>query len=352
MELRRGGRRPTLADVGRRAGVSATTVSFVLNPDSKQTISAATRARVLQAVNDLGYRPNRTAQGLRRKRSGTIGVVVDEPAMEAFSGETVNGAHDLAWSESTVLLVTHTGRRPHGMQSAIEELADRQVDGLVITCSGTRGIELPDRMPNLPWVLANCFDPAGRGPCFLPDEEFGGREAARLVAEQGHRRIAYLSGHAGAWATPLRIEGFLAELEDRGVPTTTGDVVVREGFYYVDSGYALARELLAGPGRPSAIVCGNDRIALGVYLAAAEAGLRIPDDLSVVGYDDHEPVIQQLAPQLTTVRLPLYDMGRLAAEALVHATVGALPERTLLPCPAVPRASVARPGAAYGSSPA
>ena len=99
-------------------------------------------------------------------------------------------------------------------------------------------------------------------------------------------------------------------------------------------------------------MCGNDRIALGVYLAAAEAGLRIPDDLSVVGYDDHEPVIQQLAPQLTTVRLPLYDMGRLAAEALVHATVGALPERTLLPCPAVPRASVARPGAAYGSSPA
>ncbi|WP_172669709.1 LacI family DNA-binding transcriptional regulator [Arsenicicoccus sp. oral taxon 190] len=334
-------RRPTLADVGRMAGVSPTTVSFVLNPRSKQTISAATRARVLQAVNDLGYRPNRTAQSLRRSRTGTIGIVVDEPAMEAFAGETVNGAHDLAWSEGSVLLVTHTGRRPHGMRLAMDELADRQVDGLIVTCSGTRALELPETLPPLPLVLANAFDDTYAVPCFLPDERFGGRETARLLCAAGHRRLAYLTGHAGAWATSLRLEGFLEEVEQHGV--ARGDVVVREGYYYVDSGHALARELLALPDatRPTAIACGNDRMALGVYLAAAEAGLRIPEDLSVVGYDDHEPVITQLRPQLTTVRLPLYDMGRLAAEALAHGSVGQLPQRTYLPCPAVPRDSVA-----------
>lgn len=330
-----------MADVGRLAGVSATTVSFVLNPKSTESISPATRARVMQAVNDLGYVPNRAAQNLRRKSTGTLGIIVDETALESFAGVTVSGAHDAAWAAGGVVLVTHTGRRPGALSAIAEELAARQVDGLLVVASGTRAIELPPMPLGSKVVLLNCFSPDSPYPAILPDERAGGYAAARQLIDAGHRDLAYLSGHAGAWATGLRIDGFYDAVREAGLEPAR--VRVLEGRYYVDSGQQLTAQLLAAPRPPTGLVCGNDRMALGAYLAVARAGLSVPDDISIVGYDDHEPVVQQVHPAMSTVQLPLYEIGRRGAEALLAETSESLPPATTVECVAVPRESVAPP---------
>lgn len=331
-----------MADVGRLAGVSPTTVSFVLNPSSNQTISAATRARVLQAVNDLDYRPNRAAQGLRGKRSGVIGTVVDETPMESFVGVAVCGMHDVVWSAGRVLLTTHTNRRPNILQAAADELIDRQVDGLAFLVSGTRQL-LPPRTTTTPLsVLVNCYDETSSWPTILPDDEAGGAAAVRQLIDAGHTRIAFLTGHSGAWATSRRLAGHRRAVREAGLHPA--DQVELTGNYYLDSGYELTRRVVTDHPGVTGLVCGNDRMAVGAYLALAEAGLRIPQDMSVVGYDDNEPTVVQLTPRLSTVRLPLYDMGRLAGRMLVDAE--AHPARTTyMRCEPVPRDSVAAPRA-------
>jgi LacI family transcriptional regulator len=335
-------RRPTMADVGRLAGVSATTVSFVLNEKSGQTISPQTRQRVLAAVAQLDYRPNKQARALRMRHTATIGFVTDELDVDPFAGATILGAHEVAWEHGSLLLVVNAARDPQVMRQAIDDLVDRPVDAIVLAVVGTRRVQVPDALKGVPAVLVNGF--ANRPlPAVLPDEETGGRTAAQAVLDAGHRRIAYLTGPPASWATRARLRGFETALRAAGV--ARDDVSVREGNFRADSGYDLARDLLTrrAQDRPTAILCGNDRMALGVYLAAGEAGLRVPDDLSVVGYDDQVDLASDVRPALTTVRIPYRELGRWAARQVVDGVVGELPARTYLPCPLVPRGSVAPP---------
>lgn len=335
-----------MADVGRLAGVSTATVSFVLNPTSTQPISAATRARVLQAVADLEYRPNRAAQELRTRRSGALGIVVDESAFGVFAGQVVAGAHDAAAARGQVLLTAFSGRRADVFTAGISELINRQVDGLLIICSGTRALSaVPDSLPRST-VLVNCFLEERHGRtlhCVLPDDDGGGYSAARMLLDAGHRRITVLAGRAGAWATVKRLNGIQRAFDEAGL--SAPDVDIGFGNYYLDTGYDLAVEVLSQPSPPTGLICGNDRMALGAFMGVAALGLKIPDDVSVVGYDDGDPAITQWRPALSTVRLPLYDMGRLAAEAVLDRTVDDLPDVLLLPCPPVPRGSVGPPRA-------
>lgn len=328
-----------MADVGRAAGVSAATVSFVLNPSSQQSISQATRARVLQAVADLGYRPNRAARVLRGGGSATLGVVVDEAAIESPVGQLLAGAHDAAASADHVLLTTFSGRSREMLVTELETLASYQVAGILVLVSGTRAIDVPPATHDIPTIVVNGTDLESRLPSFVPADRAGGAAAVRSVLDPGHRHIGLLLGRAGVRATNERLAGAYDALAGRGDVT----LEVRFGNYYLDSGYALATQLLEDPDPPTALVCGNDRMALGAYLAAGRLGLRIPDDVSVVGYDDTDPSVELLTPPLSTIRLPLYDMARAAATHVVTATAAHLPVTTELPCPPVPRGSVAPP---------
>jgi LacI family transcriptional regulator len=330
-----------MADVGRAAGVSATTVSFVLNENSGQSISAATRQRVLDAVAALDYRPNRMARGLRTRRTATIGFVTDEIGVEPFAGATILGAHEVAWAHGSLLLVVNTTRDQRILRDVIDELVDRPVDAIIFAVVGTRRVSVPDALKGVPALLLNGYMTGGLLPSVLPDEVDGGRRAAELLLSRGHRRIAYLTGFPSVWATRARLRGFRLALAEAGV--NADDQIVLHGNYRPDSGYELARSVLARADRPTAIMCGNDRMATGAYLALARAGLRIPEDMSVVGYDDQVQLAEYLTPGLTTVRLPYYQMGRWAAEQVVSGRVGELPARTYLPCPAVSRGSVAPP---------
>jgi LacI family transcriptional regulator len=330
-----------MADVGRLAGVSSSTVSFVLNENSGQTISKLTRKRVLDAVAALDYRPNRTARGLRTRRTATVGLVTDEIAVEPFAGATILGAHEVVWAHGSLLLVMNTTRERRIVREVVDELVDRSVDAIIFAVMGTRRLTVPDALKGVPSLLVNGYTAGDLLPAVLPDEVSGGRTATEMLLAAGHRRIAYLTGRPEAWATRARLRGFRTALDQAGV--SIEDQLVLAGNYRLDSGYELTRQLLAGPELPTAIMCGNDRMAIGAYLALGEAGLRIPQDMSVVGYDDQADLAARVDPPLSTVRLPYYQMGRWAAEQVMAESIGSLPGRSYLPCPPVARESVTQP---------
>ena len=330
-----------MADVGRLAGVSSSTVSFVVNRTGGQTISAATRARVLDAVAALNYRPNRTARGLRTRRSATIGFVTDEIAGEPFVGATILGAHEPVWADGSLLLLANTTRDQRIVREVIDEMLDRPVDAILVAATSTRRLTLPDVLNGVPTLLVNGYTAGNRWPAVLPDDVAGGRNATDLLITAGHRRIAYLTGPSGAWATKARLRGFAAALDRVGLAST--EQVVWAGDGRPDSGYDLTRRLLAEPDPPTAIMCGNDRMAVGAYLALGEAGVQVPDEMSVVGYDDQVDLAAGVRPTLSTIRRPDYQMGRWAAEQVIAGTVARLPDRTYLAGPPVSRRSVTVP---------
>jgi LacI family transcriptional regulator len=327
--------------VARLAGVSPATVSFVLNQTAGQTISEETRQRVLQAVAELDYRPNRAAQGLRHGRSATIGFVSHDVDFGEFAASAIKGAHEACLRRGSLLLLVNTGGSNPQAARLISELLDRQADALIFAAVGTRSVTLPDAAGRVPTVLVNCFVPHDRVPAILPDEVRGGREATQALLDLGHRDIAYLTGKPSQWATKARLRGFREAL--RGAGLNPAEHTVLSGNYHADSGYELVRTLLRRNARPTAIMCGNDRMAVGAVLGLLEAGVRVPQDMSVMGYDDQFQLAAEVRPALSTVRLPYDTMGRLAAEQLTAGGQTAATGRTLVHCPVVMRDSTAVP---------
>ena len=328
-------------DVARLAGVSPATVSFVLNQTSGQTISDETRQRVLQAVAELDYRPNRAAQGLRQGRSATIGFVSHDVDFGEFAASAIKGAHEVCVREGNLLLLVNTGGSNRQAEQLITDLLDRQADALIFAAVGTRSVLLPDAASRVPTILLNCFAPHDPVPAILPDEVRGGREATQALLDLGHRDIAYLTGSPSLWATKSRLRGFRDALHGAGLNPSERTVLC--GNYHADSGYDLVRTLLRRGPLPTAILCGNDRMAVGALLGLLEAGIRVPEDVSVMGYDDQFQLAAEIRPALSTVRLPYDSMGRLAAEHLAAASPASPAGRTLVHCPLVMRDSTAAP---------
>jgi len=328
-------------DVARLAGVSPATVSFVLNRTSGQTISDETRERVLQAVAELGYRPNRAAQGLRQGRSATIGFVSHDADFGEFAASAIKGAHETCVPRGILLLLVNTGGSNRQAAQLVADLLDQQVDALIFAAVGTRPVVLPEAARRVPTILLNCFTARDPIPAILPDEERGGRQATQALLDLGHRDLAYLTGSPGQWATKARLRGFRDAL--RGAGLDPRGPMVLSGNYHADSGYDLVRTLLRRGPRPTAIMCGNDRMAVGALLALLEAGIRVPEEVSVMGYDDQFQLAAEIRPALSTVRLPYDAMGRLAAEGLVGGGYEPSAGRTMVHCPLVMRDSTAAP---------
>lgn len=334
-------RRPTQSDVARRAGVSPSTVSFVLNNTYGQSISPVTRQRVYTAAAELGYRPNRAAQGLSTGRTRSVGLVTHRVEFGEFAFPLIAGAHEECVRRGSLLL--HTAGDRQLSWTTLIEMLDHQVDAIIVSTSGTRRVNLPEEVTRTPTVLANCFSPGNAVPAILPDEVAGGRCATEMLLRSGHREIAYLTGEPGAWATRARLRGHRSALRSYGVDPRSQ--IVAAGNYRADSGYELTRTLLRASRPPTAVACGNDRMAVGALLALLEHGLRVPEDVSLVGYDDQPHLAGDLTPALSTVALPYYAMGRLAAELILAGEHAAAPPRTYLQCVPVPRSSIGPPRA-------
>jgi LacI family transcriptional regulator, galactose operon repressor len=323
--------RPTLADVAARAGVARSTASYVINDVEHARVADETRARVLAAVEELGYRPNAAARGLRTQRTQMFGFVSDVIATSPFAGETITGAQDVAMGADHLLLIANTGGEADVQRAAIEAMVDRQIDGLIVAAQSTCELDVePLRELSLPCVLLNCFGSAPAFPEVIPDDEGGGREAGEILLDAGHRRIAFINGTDDRHASHARARGFRSALERRGVALDPELVV--HGNWWPDSGYEHTHRLLDLEQPPTAIFCGNDRMAIGAYEAVKERGLAIPGDVSVLGFDDMDLSLH-LRPALTTLALPHYEMGAWACRRLLGGRTD--PVRDALRC--VPR---------------
>lgn len=329
-------KRVTSGDVARRAGVSRTTVSFVLNDVAGMKISAETRRRVLQAAEELGYVPDAAARTLASGKTSTLGLIVGHSRLirvDAFIPQLLQALADVCREHGYRLLLESA---EHADQpGAYERLVRaKQIDGLVVLNPRPGDAQLRALIEtDFPLVLI------GRSPhpaAYSVNTEAdpvppATRQTTEHLIGLGHRRIAFI--HFRPFedpATDARLRGYLDALAAAGIAHDAD--LVRPGDYSADSGYDAMTELLAAWPRPTALVAGNDTIALGAMAAVHEAGLRVPDDVAVVGHDDI-PIARYAVPSLTTVRVPAYAMGRRCGEMVVQLMAGETPAERQVVCP-------------------
>lgn len=313
-------RAATLADVGRAAGVSAMAVSAVLNgAKTSSRISAETRARILAAAQRLNYRPNAAARALAARRMNTIGVavVINDGELNTYFLEVFNGVLEAAAQhrQNTTVFTLHDWEQD--ARTRLPGFCDGRIDGLVLlaprfTLETAR--TLPDHTPYVT-VHGNTAIP---GIINLEsDEESGAAQIVRHLIQRGHRRILHLTGDRGFLGSERRIRGYQRALAEAGIKPDPDWIVDSE--FHAPAGRRSMRAWLdthAGQPPPDAIFCANDGIAVGVLEVLAEAGINVPGDISVVGFDD-TLAARTTSPQLTTVRQPLRAMGRQAVESLL-----------------------------------
>lgn len=328
----------TMADIARAAGVSRTAVSFALN-GTDAAIPHATRERIQAVAADLGYRPNAAARALANQRTGWYGLVT-EIVTAPFAVDIVKGAQARAWESGSFLLIAPSEEEQTMESAAIEKLLEQRVEGIIIAATWHRGIRVPANAHDVPCVLVNCFDLDGRLPSIVPDERTGGRTAAQALLDAGHERIGHITLTPGIAATLGRLEGLRDAMRDAGL--TLDESLVEPSDGTAEGGYDAAVRLLDHPHPPTAIFCGNDRVAMGAYDAIKERGLRIPEDISVVGFDDQEILAGYLRPGLTTVALPFEEMGAAGVSMLASLAAGETiaDPRVEIACPLRSRSSI------------
>ena len=313
-------RAPTMNDVAERAGVSQTTVSFVLNDVPNANIPQETRDRIAAAVEELGYRRNVLARNLRSGRSGHIGFITDLIATTPYAGRIIEGAQDVAWDHDYMLLLVDTQGREDIKRRAIELMLESQVEGIIYATMWHRPVNVLDAMREAPVVLLNCYDEQRSLPSVVPDEVQGGRTATELLLHKGHRRIAFVNAHDQVPAAVGRLEGYKQSLAAHSILFDPQFVLAANSS--ASGGYDAVIELMGLPNPPTALFCYNDRMAMGAYDALRKLGRRIPEDVAVVGFDNQEIIAANLHPGLTTLQLPHYEMGAWAVDHLLHLLTG------------------------------
>lgn len=328
----------TIQDIAARAGVGAGTVSRVLN--DHPNVSDTTRARVLQAIEELNYRPNFSARQMRTGESHVIGFITDEIASTPFAVNVVKGAQMAAWEYGKLLFVVNSDRHPEIEHEAIERMLQRGVDSIIYASMFHRQAALPDAVYEVPTVLIDCFLPDQSLPSVVPDEFGAAYEATEILIRKGHTRIGLINlGGEARPAVEGRLAGYTAAMQAHGLYTPA--LIMDGGDDGAGlHGYENAHRIMSLPEPPTALFCAQDRIAAQVYRALYELGLSIPGDVAIIGFDDHIDVATALLPPLSTMALPHYQMGQWAVEYLMQGAGAPLePVQVKLPCPYIERKS-------------
>ncbi|MFP5076649.1 LacI family DNA-binding transcriptional regulator [Rhizobium sp. YIM 134829] len=336
-----------MTDVARIAGVSQSSVSLVLNEMTGARISAETQMKVREAAQKIGYRLPGTRHQPRSERpvrGSTIAFLLDEISTSPHPVISLDGARDHAF-EQGFLVATHVTRSNPDLEAAIlaSIAEDPAVVGVIYATIFTRRVALPPLLRNRPTVLLNCVGEARALPAVVPGEVAGGFAATAHLTGLGHRRIGFINGEPWMDAAIDRLKGYKQALATADI--AFDPTLLRHGDWLPLRGYEAALELLSLPEPPSAILCGNDLMAIGALEAASERGLRVPEDLSIMGYDDQE-LARYTHPPLTTILLPNYEMGQKAAELLIDMAVHNKPVRPMVlkvDGPVVPRSTTAAP---------
>jgi LacI family transcriptional regulator len=330
------GRRPTINDVAAAAGVSVATVSKAVN--GRYGVAVETVERVLSVVKELGYESSLVASSMRARKTGVIGVLVAD--FEPFSAEVLKGVA-AALQDSRYDLLAYSGSRqvsPEGWERrSLSRLSGTLIDGAIMVTPTVVNVSA-----EVPIVAIDPHTGRADLPTVESDSFGGARHATEYLIELGHRRIGFVAGRPDLRSSILRDAGYRRALEAAGVPFDPSLVAV--GRYEHDTVREVAHRLLSRPDRPTAVFAANDLSAIAVIEVAAELGLAVPRDLSVVGFDD-VPDASQSSPALTTVHQPMQRLGAEAVKLLTALMNGETPERTHLGLPTrlVRRATTAPP---------
>jgi LacI family transcriptional regulator len=337
------GRGPTMMDVALAAGVSQTTVSLVHNNTLGARLSTATRQRVRDAARELGYRlPRHAPVAADPVGSTVIGFISDEISTDPWCALQLDGVRERAW-ENGLTVAAGVYHSDDALEAAVlEQMLAQPLAGLIYGTILTRRVRPSPHFYRVPTVLLNCYVPDHSVASVVPGELLGGYVATLELIRAGHRRIAHI--HGQSWTDPSRdrLSGYRRALAEYDI--LFDPALVRPGNWEPPTGYEHTAALMDLPDPPTAIFVANDMMAVGCYDALKERGLRIPEDVSVVGYDDRE-IAQFMRPPLTTVVLPHHEMGLQAAATLIDGHIrpeGRQPQ-VKVECALVPRESVGPP---------
>ena len=332
---------PTIKEVASRAGVSTATVSRVLN--GQHWVAETTRQTVLEAVQELNYTPNAVARSLMSARTHTLAILFPNVS-DMFSGTVLSGVEDAAQERGFGVMVCKTGGERERTLSYLQLLAEKRVDGIIFASEILRS-EYADfvQKSRIPLIVLSGESEQPGVPTIRCDDYQAAHAATSYLIGRGHERIGMLYGGAHETRTQQgRLTGFREAFRDHGLELVESRVLCLEGFAFKDGQAGGAALLKANP-ELSAIFASSDELALGVISAAYQRGVRVPEDLSVMGFDDL-PLAEMSCPPLTTVRQPLYSMGLKAANMLLNhdRATSSQPDHVTFPTTIVERRSVRR----------
>jgi LacI family transcriptional regulator len=299
----------TIKDVAQRAGVSTATVSYVIN--KSRYVSEELTRRVQQAIEEFGFTPSRVAQSLRKGRTSTIGLVIDD-ITNRFASQFTRGLENRASEQGYAIIISDLQERPENEARSISMLVDQRVDGIIYSGYGQLEEQLAELYDGgLPVVSVDKPPAKAKLPAVLIDNRSSIFQALKHLKALGHRDILLVNGLEINRNAKLRAEAFLEFMLNHHLPCH-GDCGIY-GDFTLEHGYQTTMRLLEERRRFSALLCGDDLIAFGCLAALKSRGLRVPEDVAVVGFDD-DPIAAIFDPSLTTIHYPMYEMGRQSFE--------------------------------------
>jgi len=303
-----------MKDVARLAGVSTSTVSHVIN--NNRFVSEQVREKVDQAIRELNYAPSALARSLKINQTRTIGMLLTASS-NPFYSEVVRGVENSCYERGYSLILCNTEGDEERMNRSLETLMQKRVDGLLMMCTETHlpSAEILNRYPSVPMVMMDWAPFEGRGDIIQDNALLGGELATQHLIDRGYTRIACIAGPQDKTPARLRLEGFHKAMTSSGLPVLPGYVV--DGDFEFQGGFNAMNQLLTLELLPEAVFTSNDAMAVGVYHALFQAGLRVPQDIAVMGYDNIE-LARYLTPPLSTIHQPKDELGELAIDTLIH----------------------------------
>jgi len=305
---------PTMKDVAKLAGVSTSTVSHVINND--RFVSDAIRAKVDAAIKTLNYAPSALARSLKLNQTHTIGMLITASS-NPFYSELVRGVERSCFERGYSLVLCNTEGDEQRMNRNLETLLQKRVDGLLLLCTETH-LPSPDimsRYPSIPTVMMDWAPFEGESDVIQDNSLLGGERATQHLIDKGYTRIACITGPQDKTPARLRLEGYRNAMNRAGLAIHKGYEII--GDFEFQGGFTAMNSLLTLEQPPHAVFTGNDAMAVGAYQALYQAGLKVPQDMAVVGYDDIE-LARYMTPPLTTIHQPKDELGELAVDVLIH----------------------------------
>ncbi|WP_307893944.1 LacI family DNA-binding transcriptional regulator [Bacillus swezeyi] len=340
----------TMKEIAEKANVSVATVSYVLNENGN--ISEETKKRVWEVVKELNYRPNHIAKSLKMQKTNTVGVIVED--VTVFNApKIIDGINENAEKFGLSIILTNmrleklVGNHPTDpekcrplVKKIMDELISKQVDGIIYIGLHPRDVTaiIPD--VDIPIVFVYCYTTTPHQHSIIYDDQLAAYEATNYLISKGHERIALISGHIDSKSAHSRYSGYYQSIKEHQLAFYPG--YIKSGDWYFDSGYTLAKDLLQHDNIPTAILAMNDQMALGAIKACNDLGFNVPADISIIGFDNRE-FSEYSSPKLTTMSLPLQEMGFLSIQAIQDLISGSSKTGGKLTCELIERESVCTP---------